>query len=233
MIPSPEMNSLMARTPASHCRATISRIALASAATSIRPPSDAECARLGDHRPARHDARAGHQAAIDEVLGQHVVVGLEDAGPDDEGVTALEEGPGHRSHVEDVALRRGRRHPVVVEDEVERPADVGVGVAQAGQDRGAARGRPPGPPASSTSRRPRDTAAIRFPSMRTSPSWGRSSAPPRAGEDPGVPQQCPVRHVSSYHRGRASARCRRTSRCKRVLTCGEASRAPERRPPGT
>ena len=94
MIPSPEMNSLTARTPASHWRATTSRIWRGVRDDVHQPAVGPEGSGLGDHGAARHDARAGHQPAVDEVLDQDVVFGLEDAGPDDEGVPALEERPG-------------------------------------------------------------------------------------------------------------------------------------------
>ncbi len=113
----------------------MSRICAASATTSMSPPSAPSAPGSVTMGPLGTIRGTGQEPPVDEVLGQHVVVGLEDAGADDEGVAALQECARHRGHVEDVALGRGGRHPVVVEDEVQRPADVGVRVAQPGDHR--------------------------------------------------------------------------------------------------
>ena len=89
--------------PPSHWRATISR-------SSPGVGSDVHQAAVGaEARPARRPSRPlgmmrgpGISPRVDGFLGQHVVVGLEHAGADDQRVAALEERPGHGGDVEHV-----------------------------------------------------------------------------------------------------------------------------------
>ena len=100
-----------------------------------QPALVTEATGRGEHRPARHDARTGDIAALDRRPGEQVVMRLGGARADDHRVAALDIGPGHRGDVECVLGRGRRRHRAMIEHEIERPADMGVGVAETRQHR--------------------------------------------------------------------------------------------------
>jgi hypothetical protein len=131
---------------------------------------------------------------VDGPLDDDVDPGLEGAGPDQQRVPPAQVGADDAGHLEGVLVVGHRRDLGVVEDEVERPADVGVGVAQAGQHRGAGDVDPlrtrrvdRGPAAEDAG----DAVAL----QQDVPVEGALDRVARAGDDPGVGEEDARRHV--------------------------------------
>jgi hypothetical protein len=92
---------------------------------------------LRDHVARGPQSRPLDQAAVDGPLDDDVDAGLQGARADQQRVAPAQVGAHDRRHLEGVLVVGHRRDLGVVEDEVQRPADVRVRIAQPGKQGGA------------------------------------------------------------------------------------------------